>query len=253
MSRTPRRLCAVAFDLDGTLVDSEQHGHRPAFNQAFDELGLPYTWDEPTYRGLLSIPGGRRRLASFLQRAGHEPSEADQLAERLHKIKTTRFRERCERGDVPARPGARRLLDELAEAKVPTAVVTTGGRAWVEPLLDHQFGLVRFSTIVTGDDVAELKPAPDAYVEVLARLGCAAEGVVAVEDAATGLASARAAGVPCLVVANDDTRDSDFEGAALVVDGFGNGATPNVLHGPADVVSEVGIGLTTLEWVLGTG
>jgi phosphoglycolate phosphatase-like HAD superfamily hydrolase len=37
---------AVIFDVDGTLVDSERHGHRVAFNAAFTQLGLPYHWDE---------------------------------------------------------------------------------------------------------------------------------------------------------------------------------------------------------------
>ena len=40
---------AVIFDVDGTLVDSERHGHRVAFNRAFEELGLPYVWDEDLY------------------------------------------------------------------------------------------------------------------------------------------------------------------------------------------------------------
>ena len=39
-------LRAVIFDVDGTLVDSERHGHRVAFNRAFEEFDLPYRWDE---------------------------------------------------------------------------------------------------------------------------------------------------------------------------------------------------------------
>ena len=44
---------AVFWDVDGTLADTEMEGHRPAFNQAFLELGLPFHWNKKLYADLL--------------------------------------------------------------------------------------------------------------------------------------------------------------------------------------------------------
>ncbi len=43
------KLKALIFDVDGTLADTERNGHRVAFNQAFEEAGLPWHWDVETY------------------------------------------------------------------------------------------------------------------------------------------------------------------------------------------------------------
>jgi len=49
---------AVIFDVDGTIADTERHGHRVAFNLAFERSGLPYRWGEEDYGRLLETPGG---------------------------------------------------------------------------------------------------------------------------------------------------------------------------------------------------
>ena len=64
------RLSAVFWDVDGTLADTEMDGHRPAFNMAFKELGLPFVWDEALYNRLLSIPGGLRRVKLHAEACG---------------------------------------------------------------------------------------------------------------------------------------------------------------------------------------
>ena len=52
------RLAALLWDVDGTLAETELEGHRPAFNAAFADLGLPWRWDPPTYLRLLAVSGG---------------------------------------------------------------------------------------------------------------------------------------------------------------------------------------------------
>jgi len=46
-------LRALLFDLDGTLADTEAHGHRPSYNRAFRKLGLSFRWGPKLYRRLL--------------------------------------------------------------------------------------------------------------------------------------------------------------------------------------------------------
>ena len=219
-------LRTVIFDVDGTLVDSERDGHRVAFNQAFAEFGLPDRWDEETYGRLLAITGGQRRLHAYLSERGMGSAERDDLVPRLHARKTALFTAMAEAGEVPARPGTRRLLDELAAAGVTVAVATTGTRAWVAPLLDRLFGLARFAAVVTGDDCPRRKPEPDAYIEALRTLGAEPATTVAVEDSDNGVRAALAAGLPVAAVSNDYTATQDLDGAAVVLDGFGTPDRP---------------------------
>lgn len=213
-------LTAVIFDVDGTLAETERDGHRPAFNRAFADHGLAHRWDVETYRELLAVTGGKRRIEGYLARRGH--ADAAGLAVELHRTKTAHFVDWVHGGPVECRPGVDALLAELRQRGVPVAVATTGRRAWVSPLLTRLFGENGFDVVVTGDDVEHLKPAPDAYQRALEQLGLPPVGVLAVEDSGPGLAAARAAGLTCVVVANDYTRGDPFTGAAAVLDSFGD-------------------------------
>jgi len=219
-------LRTVIFDVDGTLVDSERDGHRVAFNQAFAEFGLPDRWDEETYGGLLAITGGQRRLHAYLSERGVEAAEREDIVPKLHHRKTELFVAMAEAGEVPARPGALRLLDELEASGVTVAVATTGTRAWVAPLLDGLFDLSRFAAVVTGDDCPRRKPEPDAYLEALRATGAEPGTTVAVEDSDNGVRAARAAALAVAAVSNDYTATQELDGAAVVLDGFGTPDCP---------------------------
>jgi HAD superfamily hydrolase (TIGR01509 family) len=220
---------AVIFDLDGTLVDSEQYGHRVAFNDAFEAFDLPDRWTPQRYRDLLATTGGQRRLFGWL--SGPESSYFDrpeaerrEMAASLHRWKTDRVEAMAAAGAIPARPGVTDWLDQLSAADVRVAVATTGSRQWAVPLLDKAFGGDRFEVVVAGDDVTRRKPDPEAYLLALDRLGVDRSAAVAVEDSGPGWESARNARLTCVVVANDETNlatVSGPDGAPLIVDGFG--------------------------------
>jgi len=220
----------VVFDVDGTLVDSEQEGHRVAFNKAFEEAGLPYRWDRAHYRELLHVAGGRERIRHFLAGEGRAEPEAAETAVELHREKTRLFRELVIAGGVPLRAGVRRLVDELLDAGIPLYVATTGSRPWVEPLLRGHFGDGTFDLVLTGTEVPDLKPSPDVYLALLEQTGRAASDLVAIEDSHNGLRAAHGAGIPTLMVLNEESH-GDFSSAELVVDGFGPDA--RYVSGPA--------------------
>jgi HAD superfamily hydrolase (TIGR01509 family) len=224
---------AVIFDVDGTLADSERHGHRVAFNRAFEAFGLPYRWDEGRYGELLHTTGGRRRIEGYLVGEGVAAAEAAELAGALHERKTAILEEMVDRGAIELRPGARRLVAELGGAGVARAVGTTGSRRWVERLLRHALTGVHWDVIVAGDDVTNRKPDPEVFTAALAGLGVGPAAAVVIEDSAEGLQAARAAGLGCVVVVNGYTVDHDLAGADLVLDGFGEpGAPAAVLADP---------------------
>lgn len=226
---------ALLWDLDGTLAETEEQGHLPAFNRAFADEGLPWRWDLPTYLGLLEVSGGRERIAAFLRaREGREPDPG--RLERLVARKQHHYGEIVRGGGLPLRPGVARLIQEAAAAGVPQAIVTTSSVTAVEALAAGALREWRqaFSFWICGEDVAMKKPHPEAYHLALARLAQAPlnrgpQGVLVLEDSPNGLAAARSAGLTCLVTLSSTTAHgfpAGFGGARAVLDDLGDGETP---------------------------
>lgn len=209
------------LDVDGTLVDSERDGHRVAFNRAFQEAGLPYRWNVELYGELLAVTGGERRIDAYLREQGVAANKRGEISSRVHARKTEIFTEMARSGEIQPRAGVGELLDELEGAGVRLAIATTGSAAWVHPLLDRLFGIERFEVIVTRTDAPELKPDPSAHRLALERLGLPPAAAPAVEDSENGLRAAKAAGLACVIVVNEYTREQSFGDADLVLDGFG--------------------------------
>jgi len=240
-------LRALLFDVDGTLADTEPHGHLPAYNRAFKEMGLGWKWSKRLYRRLLLQPGGRERLDHYLRE--HAPELGSQRErvkhdrrgwiEDVHRLKSKHFRQRLEKGRVPLRAGVRRLMLEAADSSLSIALVTNASRASLEPFLAHALGedlRSRVDLIVSGEDVERKKPAPDLYRSALERLGLRNHECLAIEDSEIGLRSAVGASIPTLVVVNEDTRQQRFDEALMVVDSLGEpGAPGHVLGGNARV------------------
>ena len=103
----------------------------------------------------------------------------------------------AERG-LPLQPGAARLLAALDAVGVPCALVTASSRAIMDAVLKVT-GL-SFGVTVCGEDVQRGKPDPEPYRRAAALLGVPPAGCVVLEDSPTGIAAARAAGCPVIVV-----------------------------------------------------
>lgn len=207
-------------------MDSERYGHRVAFNLAFEEFDLPYRWSEEEYGDLLRITGGQRRIDHYLAEQGVDEEERARLAPELHRRKSEILMGLIDDGRLEPRPGAVRLLSELQDQGSTLAVATTGSRGWVDHLLERLMGDIRFEVVVTGDDVEERKPDPEAFEIALERLDVPADRAVVVEDSAEGVEAAKAADLACVVVVNGYTADHDVEAAELVLDGFGEESSP---------------------------
>ena len=198
-------LRALVWDVDGTLAETEEDGHRIAFNQAFADDGLGWHWDEALYRELLATTGGKERMRGWWQRvdpaAAAAPEAAARIA-RLHARKTAIYVDLVARGAVQLRPGVARLLQDARAAGLTLAIATTTSPDNVLALLQATLGAGSpgwFACIGAGDVVPRKKPAPDIYHWVLRRLGLAAADCLALEDSAPGSAAAMAAGLPTVV------------------------------------------------------
>ena len=218
---------ALLWDVDGTLADTEQEGHRPAFNAAFAAMGCDWYWSPQDYDRLLRVGGGQERLRAWMATRDDWPAEArrdpDGWVRQLHARKTALYRQRLLDTPLPLRPGVERLLKEAAAAGLRQAVVTTSSRAAVAGLLaGHSWLEPLFDLWVCGEDVTAKKPDPAAYRRALADLGVSCGQALALEDSPAGLQAARGAGLAVLITRCGDAP-GPLEGAAAVVDTLESG------------------------------
>ena len=220
-------LQALIFDVDGTLAETERDGHRPAFNAAFRDAGLPWRWDVETYGELLSVTGGKERMRFYCERYDPEflkRPDADQAIRALHADKTRHYLAMLEAGRIPLRPGVAALIAEARAAGVRLAIATTTTPDNVTTLLRTRLAPdapAWFEVIGAGDVVPDKKPAPDIYLWVLHKLGLPPESCLAIEDSANGLKSAMAARLPTVVTRSIYTAGHDFTGALSVLPDLG--------------------------------
>ncbi|MEV7730298.1 HAD family hydrolase [Streptomyces sp. NPDC101733] len=181
-------LQAVLLDMDGTLVDTEGFWWEIEA-EIFRELGhvLDDTWRD------IVVGGPMTRSAGFLIEATGATIGLAELSVLLNE----RFEARIA-DEVPLMPGAERLLSELARHNVPTALVSASHRRVIDRVL-LALGRDRFTMTVAGDEVPRTKPHPDPYLFAAASLGAHPSRCAVIEDTATGVAAAEAAG--CRVVA----------------------------------------------------
>lgn len=227
------QLEALLFDVDGTLADTERDGHRVAFNRAFAELDLDWSWSVETYGRLLAVTGGQERLHHFiatLHPAVPAAVDLDAFVADLHRCKTRCYAQILAQGGIPLRPGISRLLQEARSAGLKLALATTSALENVTALLETTLGEEAcgwFEAIAAGNLAVAKKPAPDLYQHALRQLGVTPTACVAFEDSEAGLRAARAAGIGTVVITvTDYTRDQDFRGATVVLDSLGEPMAP---------------------------
>jgi HAD superfamily hydrolase (TIGR01509 family) len=213
---------ALVFDVDGTLAETERDGHRIAFNQAFEALGLPWRWDEAYYGELLSVAGGRERLLFDMQQQKAAPAdraEREALAARVHAVKNECYARIVREGRLPLRPGVAALMGDCRQAGMAMAIATTTTGANVEALLSQHLDeawRARFAAVICAEEAPRKKPDPQVYQLALAALGLCGHEVVAFEDSPAGITAARRAGLAVIVTRSCYFPQAD-DAAALAV------------------------------------
>ena len=208
-------LSAVVFDLDA-LTDVECGGHRLAFNAAFAAHGLGLNWSAARYRKLLALSDERQRVAAELRARG-VCTECDVLlkvlVEQICATKSRMLDDVVLRADLDARTGLVELITDAFTAGVAVAVVSTGRRQWVEPLVRQLVGDGLIQTIVTADDLAPAAPLGAGFRMALAEMGAPAHDSLAFTGSG-GLRGAAAVGLSWVLV------DPEVAGARADYDGL---------------------------------
>ncbi len=183
----------VIFDLDGTLIDTIGD-LGAAVNEALARKGLPgHTSAE--YRGM--VGHGVRNL---VKKAMPEPMREDEPAlDALLEFFLEYYLAHID--DLShAYPGIPELLSALQAAGILLAVASNKFQAGTEKLIRRTFPGVAFAEVCGGQPGRALKPDPAVVRDIWARTGARPEETVLVGDSGTDIATARAAGIPCIAV-----------------------------------------------------
>ena len=192
----------ILFDMDGTLADTERLQWE-AYRRVLREFGVDVDLEEYRHHWI-AVEGG----PEYACRTYTLPITAAELRAR----KTVEYRGLIQRGVTP-QPGAVAAVERLRHTH-RLAVATNTAAEEVAVILEHLGLAGRFHAVVTREQYARAKPAPDAYLAAAAALGLAAAECVVIEDTQRGVAAGVAAGMPVVAVPSDLTYDNDFTGSA---------------------------------------
>lgn len=180
----------VLFDFDGTLVDSSPL-HAEAYRRALER-----------HRSDLLDHFSYETLKAKTTRDGFKSLGIgdEMMLECLTAEKQRFFREAVAEGRLAPLPGVRELLTALSATGRRLFLVTSGSSASVSAALRACALATQFEGMVTADDVDRGKPSPDGFLLCLSRFGLAPAASVVVEDATSGVAAARTAGLAVIAV-----------------------------------------------------
>ncbi|EKX68057.1 HAD family phosphatase [Streptomyces ipomoeae] len=203
---------SVIFDLDGTLVDSEPNYYEASRRTLAAHGVTDFSWAE--HERFVGI-STRETVATWRERYGFDvPVEALLAEKNRHYLELARTATRVY-------PEMRKFVELLAAEGVPMAVASGSSREAIEVILAGTGLGAYLRTVVSADEVAQGKPAPDVFLEAARRLGVAPAGCVVMEDAVPGAVAAHAAGMRCVAIpyVAEQADDPAFATAGLLVRG----------------------------------
>lgn len=188
---------AVIFDFNGTLSDDEAILER-VFGELF-EAHLGWSMSAADYRNtLLGLSDREIVEIAVRDHGGADPASVEEIL----RLRSARYRE-IVAAQSPITDEAAALVERLAMAGVPMAVVTGAQRAEVLAVLDSCPTGRHIKILVTDEDVGAGKPDPEGFLAGARLLGVRPQDVLVFEDSVPGVRGARAAGMTCIAVGSD--------------------------------------------------
>lgn len=185
-------LKAVIFDMDGVLTDTVTFGREIRGKILAEHYGV-------NLDGIPDPQGQNHRVASMKTLLA---SIENYSGKRIDIEKFAELQAQCMREELPKLvsldPALLHFLDELRQHNITCAVVTTAQRSGTDIKLDLLGIRSYFSAIVTGNDIENHKPHPEAYLYAIEKLGVPPKDCIIFEDSLPGIQAGLAAG--CRVI-----------------------------------------------------
>ena len=182
---------AVVFDLDGVIVDSEHLWDEVREELAHERGGRWHDRAQADMMGM-SAPEWSRYMHDVIGLA--EPPE--EIDEEVVRRLLARYEER-----LPLIDGAVEAVKRLA-GRFRLAVASSSNRRVIEAVLATSGLAPLFEAVVSSEEVARGKPAPDVFLEAARRLDVPPERCAAIEDSGNGIRAAHAAGIRVIAIPN---------------------------------------------------
>jgi len=198
---------AVVFDLDGVLIDSEQVWDAAREDLVRERGG---TWDERATTDMMGMSS--KEWSSYMHdRLGVPMTPAEINDDVVRRVAST-----YEHG-LPLLPHALETVRELA-ARWPLGLASSSNRPIIDLVLEQAGVRACFAAVVSSEEVANGKPAPDVYLAAARELDVDPKDCAAIEDSTNGIKSAVAAGMRTIAVPNRQFRpDDDVLASAAVI------------------------------------
>jgi HAD superfamily hydrolase (TIGR01509 family) len=204
-----RRIRGVIFDIDGTLIDSND-AHARAWVDALAEYGI----EVPFERARRMIGMGSDKLLPELAGVEKESTLGREIADRRGEIFKKRYQP-----TLVAFPGSRDLLLRMRDAGLALAVATSAKGDELHAFLDVAGVADLVEEATSSSDVTRSKPDPDIVAAALDKLGLDPGEVLMVGDTPYDVEAASRAGISAVAVRCGGWSDEDLAGAVAIYDG----------------------------------
>ena len=198
----------ILFDHDGVLVDTEFWYYK-AGERALADIGFSLDRDQYLRDMIQGFATWAQAVAAGID---------EQTISRQREVRNVYYQEYLRTEDIEIE-GVLQTLSELANT-YRMGVVTTSKRADFALIHENRSILDYMEFYLDREDYKQAKPHPEPYLRGLERFGATAAETVVIEDSARGLKSAIAAGIDCIVVANEFTASHDLSKATAKVATF---------------------------------
>ena len=211
----------ILFDLDGTLIDSEEL-HYAAFQQAL----LEYGYDLTTLGDTVKYHGSFRGMFEAIATQFHLP---DNMFETIYQRKVEITLE-APATTVDILDGVTSFLELMRERDVPMGIVTNSEQAYVDHVLQN-FDLAQyFDHVIHADHVLQPKPHPEGYQRGAELLQLHPDQILAFENTDAGIQAATAAGLKVIAIRSTDRLGiSTYAAAHLAIDHFAESALDDLI------------------------
>lgn len=187
-----KKLKALLFDLDGTLIDSEFF-HFECWNEILEESGVTLTYEDwlKNYAGI-PLPTNAQNLIEKY----NITTPLAEIIERRERLTLERLKTK----DVNLMPYVIEVLDFFQAKDLVLALVTSSPRKDVEAIFERNGLSKYFKLIITRSEVSKSKPDPESYNTCVEKLGLNKDECIVFEDTINGIRSAKAAGLTCIAI-----------------------------------------------------